>query len=216
MNNRSIAPAILAQTLEEYNEQMNRISEFAERIHIDITDGSFAPSPSVLASELWWPEDKVIDIHAMVWKPEDYLVDLINLKPDLVIFHAECNGDLPAVFATLKQYEIRCGLAILRSTVPSTIKNLIELADHLMIFSGNLGQYGGTAHLMQLEKVRMLKNINPVAEISWDGGVNADNAYTLVQGGVNVLNVGGFIHNSDNPKTNYDMLVTEINKQGVI
>lgn len=37
---------------------------------------------------------------------------------------------------------------------------------------------------MQLEKIRLIKAINPSVEIGWDGGVAVDNAYSLVQGGV--------------------------------
>lgn len=62
-----------------------------------------------------------------------------------------------------------------------------------MVFSGRLGRFGGTASLMQLEKIRLIKPINSNLEIGWDGGVTTDNAYSLVQGGVNVLNVGGAI-----------------------
>ena len=85
-----------------------------------------------------------------------------------------------------------------------------------MVFSGELGQYGGTASLMQLEKVRLIKGINPKAEIGWDGGVNVENAYTLTQGGVDVLNTGGAISESNNPADTYATLVKEINKHGVI
>ena len=56
---------------------------------------------------------------------------------------------------------------------------------------GHLSFGGG---LMQLEKIRLVKMINPNVEIGWDGGVMVDNAYSLVQGGVNILNVGGTIH----------------------
>lgn len=213
---RSIAPAILAQDKNQFNEQMNKVQDFAERIHLDFTDGNFAPVPSVALNEMWVPEGVKFDIHAMVWNPEQHLVDIVNMKPNAAIFHAECNGNLPAVFATLRQYDIKPGLAILRSTVPETIKDLIKQADHILIFSGNLGQFGGTAHLMQLEKIKMIKKMNPEAEIGWDGGVNDDNTYTLVQGGVNVLNVGGYLQHSDDPKASYDLLVSEMNRQGVI
>lgn len=64
--------------------------------------------------------------------------------------------------------------------------------------------------------MRLVKAINPEAEIGWDGGVNVDNAYTLTQGGVDVLNVGGTIANSTEPGQVYAALVSEINKHGVI
>ena len=85
-----------------------------------------------------------------------------------------------------------------------------------MVFSGDLGHYGGTASLMQLEKVRLIKAINPNAEIGWDGGVSVDNAYTLTQGGVDVLNTGGAVANANDPALAYATLVKEINKHGVI
>jgi pentose-5-phosphate-3-epimerase len=55
-----------------------------------------------------------------------------------------------------------------------------------------------------------------MAEIGWDGGVAIDNAYTLTQGGVNVLNSGGAIQQAPDAKVAYDLLVQEINKKGVI
>ncbi len=85
-----------------------------------------------------------------------------------------------------------------------------------MIFSGDLGKFGGTASMMQLEKVRLVKKIKPNVEIGWDGGVQLDNAYTLSQGNVDVLNVGGAIAKSDNPAETYNELVKETNKHGVI
>lgn len=211
-----ISPAILAETPDEYKMQIDKVQPFAERIQIDISDGIFTPNFLINAQQIWWPKECLADIHAMVQQPAQHLQALISLKPNMVIFHAEAEGDLLQMFAYLKQYGIKAGVALLRPTVPSKVEAYIKEADHVMIFSGDLGKYGGTASLMQLEKVRLIKKINPEAEIGWDGGVNLDNAYTLTQGGVNVLNVGGAIQNADNPQIMYKRLVDEINKQGVI
>jgi hypothetical protein len=67
-----------------------------------------------------------------------------------------------------------------------------------------------------LPLAKAIKTINPNVEIGWDGGVNVDNAYTLTQGGVDVLNVGGAIANAAEPGQVYATLVSEINKHGVI
>lgn len=210
-----ISPTVLAENADVYKQQMEMVMTFAERVQVDITDGMFAQKFTVGVDDLWWPEELKVDIHAMVQRPEDYLVQLIRLKPNMVIFHAEAEGDMPAILATLKQYKIKAGIALQRPTVPSNKEAEIREADHVMIFSGNLGSFGGQASLMQLEKVRLIKRINPDAEIGWDGGVTVDNAYGIKQGGVDVLNVGSSIHNSPDPKATYDTLVTEINKKGV-
>lgn len=212
-----IAPAVLAENADQYKQTIDKIQPFANRIHVDVSDGEFAPTFTVGFNELWWPEGWEVDIHAMVARPAEHLQTLVQLKPSMVIFHAEADTEqLPSVLATLKQYNIKAGISLLRPTVPASVTNLIQQADHVMVFTGDLGKYGGTANLMQLEKVRLIKQINPEAEIGWDGGVNLDNAYTLTQGGVNVLNVGGAIQKAMDAETAYKQLVDEINKQGVL
>ncbi len=104
----------------------------------------------------------------------------------------------------------------MRATVPMDAAELISASDHVMIFSGDLGKYGGTASMMQLEKVRLVKNINASVEIGWDGGINVENAFSLAQGGVDVFNVGRAIQKALDPKAAYDALVAEISKQGAV
>ena len=211
-----IAPAILAENAQQYKEQVDRITGFAERVHIDLTDGEFAPTVTVSIPELWAPEGWTIDIHAMVNKLDEYVPKLIALRPHLIIIHAEAEGDVLGALKEIKRSGIMAGLALLRPTVPQTVEELIKEAEHVLIFSGELGKFGGTASLMQLEKIRLVKMINPNVEIGWDGGVMVDNAYSLVQGGVNILNVGGTIQKATDPPAMFAKLQQEISKTGVL
>lgn len=209
-----IAPTITVSTLEEFQASIARIEPFAKRVHIDISDGQFAPVEMVSVDEIYWPKEWIVDVHAMVKQPLDYVGKLIAMKPNLITFHAESDIDIVPVIKSIQQYGIKAGVALLKSTVPSTVTEAIKAADHVLIFSGNLGYYGGTASMMQLEKIRLIKKINPKVEIGWDGGVNPSNAFTLSQGGVDVLNTGGAINKADDPAAVYAKLVEEINKQG--
>ena len=211
-----ITPAILAENAAQYKEQVDRITGFAERVHIDISDGEFAPTLTVSIPELWAPEGWMVDIHAMVDKLDEYIPKLIALRPNMIIVHAEAKGDVQTTLTQIRQAGINAGLALLRSTVPRTVEEMIKLADHVMIFSGELGRFGGNASLMQLEKLRLIKSINPGVEIGWDGGVSIDNAYSLVQGGVNVLNVGGVIQKASDPHAIFSKLQQEISKTSVL
>jgi len=211
-----IAPTILSETAEDYKASVERLTPFAQRVHIDISDGEFAPNFLLPAGQLYWPANWQVDIHAMVARPSEHVAQLIAIKPSLIIVHAEVQEDVAAVLNQIKTAGIKAGIALQRTTVPSTVAEAIKLADHVMIFSGDLGKNGGTASLMQLEKIRLIKAINPAVEIGWDGGVNIENAYTLSQGNVNVLNVGGAIATADDPAATYAALTKEINKHGVI
>lgn len=211
-----VVPTITVETIDQLRESTERLKPFARRVHVDISDGEFAPTFLLGANQLFWPEGWEVDVHAMVVRPSEHMAQLIQLKPSLVILHAEAQEDIVPHLQALKQAGIKAGIGLLKSTVPATVQAAIENADHVMIFSGELGRHGGTASMMQLEKIRLVRKIKPSVEVGWDGGVNAENAYTLTQGGVDVLNVGGAIANSPNPAETYNELVKEINKHGVI
>src|SRR3954463_7436228 len=206
-----ISPAVLAETPDDYKAQIEKIHSFTERVHIDICDGEFAPSFTVGAAQVWWPQEWIVDIHAMVARPSEHLETLVSLKPHLIIFHAEANEDIVPVLEHVKKFGIKAGVALQRKTVPSSVQAAIEASDHVMIFSGDLGKYGGVASMMQLEKVRLIRAIRQDIEIGWDGGVTIENAYSLAQGGIDVLNVGGTIAKAADPQTVYATLVNEIN-----
>lgn len=212
----TIVPCVTVSTPEEYKASLERVHLFAQRVHVDISDGVFAPIELLDPSQIWWPQEWEVDIHAMVGQPSAYVAQLIALKPHMITFHAEVKEDILPVLQQIKQVGIKAGVALLKPTVPSDVAGLIEAADHVMIFSGELGKYGGTASMMQLEKVRLVKNINAGAEIGWDGGVSVENVLSLAQGGVDVLNTGGAIQKAADPKVAYDALVNEVNKQGVM
>ncbi|NCU38031.1 hypothetical protein EOL96_03195 [Candidatus Saccharibacteria bacterium] len=211
-----IAPTILCETDDDYKTTIERLHPFAKRVHIDLADGEFAPTFTVGVNQIWWPQEWIVDIHAMVARPSQYVDALIQMKPSTVIFHAEASEDLAPSLEKLKQAGIKVGVGLLKPTVPTTVQHYIEAADHVLVFSGDLGHYGGSASLMQLEKVRLIRMIHPEVEIGWDGGANTENAFSLAQGGVDVINCGGSIHKTQDPSAAYAQLVGEINKHSVI
>ena len=211
-----IAPSITVETEDQYRTAIEKFKPFAQRVHIDISDGEFAPVALFSVENLWWPREWIVDIHAMVSHPADYIDRIIALGPHLITVHVETGIDVVPLLEKIKKAGIKAGVALLKPSVPSTVSDAIGAADHVLVFSGDLGHYGGTASLMQLEKVRLIKAINPKVEIGWDGGVSIDNAFTLTQGGVNVLNTGGALSKAADPATVYVELTKEINKQGVI
>lgn len=211
-----IVPTILCETPDEYKATVERLHPFAKRVHIDLTDGEFAPTFTVGVNQLWWPQEWQVDIHAMVAHPSQYVDALVQMKPYSVIFHAETAEDLTPIIQKLKAAGIKAGVALLKTTVPVTVQPYIEAAEHVLVFSGNLGHYGGTASLMQLEKVRLIRNIQPNVEVGWDGGANLENIFSLAQGGVDVINCGGAVNNQPDAAAAYKQLVDELNKHSVI
>lgn len=212
----TIAPAVLCESIEDYQATITRLEPFATRVHIDISDGEFAPTFTVGVNQLYWPTNWEVDLHAMVARPSEYLPALLALNPRTIIFHAEVAEDLTPTLEQLKAAGVKAGVALLRPTVPKLFAPYIELADHVMVFSGDLGHHGGKASLMQLEKVRLIRSIHPSVEVGWDGGASVENVFSLAQGGIDVVNAGGAICEANDANAAYDALVAEVNKQGVI
>ncbi|HTE58029.1 MAG TPA: hypothetical protein VK694_04760 [Verrucomicrobiae bacterium] len=201
-----ICPTITAYEPHEYREQMERVTPFAKRVHIDLMDGQFAPTTSPELERIWWPHDVTADIHLMYQNPMNYLSQLIKLKPNLVVIHNEAHVHHMHFAAELHKHDIQVGLAILHDTPIEHAFQIMHSFDHVLIFSGNLGHHGGQADLGCLDKVQKVRAHHPDAEISWDGGINDQNIKTLADGGVDILNVGGFIQKSPNPKDAYAKL----------
>lgn len=213
-----VVPALLGQTKEELDTLWLRVQPFANRVHIDMMDGQFAPGSSATPTDLSWSEGWEVDIHLMYQQPMEQLSAIVAMdpKPSLVVFHAEAEGDLLAFAKGLQDAGIKAGVALMRSTVPEDKKDLIAAVDHVLIFSGDLGKYGGKANMLQLEKVQLIRKLNDQVEVGWDGGANVDNSYTLALGGIDVINVGSALASADDPGEVYRKFDFEVHRKDVL
>lgn len=211
----SIVPAILSTDKQDYRSQIERINTFTRRVQIDVTDGVFAPNQTLDITSVWWPKNWQADLHMMVSQPSDYMDTILKLSPSLCILHAEASENLLPIFEKLKAASIKTGVALLPSTYPGNVKPYIDVADHVLIFAGQLGMQGGQADMMQTEKIPLVRNMKPELEIGWDGGANVTNIRALAHADLDVINVGSAISGSPNPAETYQELVAEIDKNGV-
>ena len=212
----SIVPAILTDNKVEYRAQVERINVFTRRVQIDVTDGIFAPNETLDVTNVWWPRNWEADLHLMAANPSESLDTILKLNPSLCILHAEANEDLLPTFKALKDAGIKVGVALLPSTFPGNVKQYIDVADHVLIFAGQLGVQGAPADLMQMEKIPLIRNMKPEVEIGWDGGANMTNIRALAHADLDVINVGSAIAQSENPAQTFQELVAEIDKNGVV
>jgi ribulose-phosphate 3-epimerase len=202
----TICPTVLAENVDDYKVQVERIAPFASRLHIDLSDGDFAPSKTIAPDEVWWPGGMRADLHVMYRRPFEHAEILLDLAPQLIILHAEAEGDFVGFIEEAHHRGIEVGLALLPQTSPELIRPVLDFVDHVLIFSGNLGHFGGQADLRMLTKIKHIKKVAPRIELGWDGGVNNHNAKALSMSGVQVLNTGGFIQKAENPEEAYNTL----------
>lgn len=206
----TICPTITTDNPDTYARQVELTLSYAHRIHIDLADGVFTPNRLMDIENVWWPGGVRADLHVMYRQPFDHLPALLALNPQLIIVHAEADGDFLAFAAECHKHGIEVGVALLPETLVEAIAPALHVIDHVLIFSGHLGHFGGHADMSLLGKVQQLRQLKPQVEIGWDGGVNDKNARALALGGVDVLNAGGYLHGSMAPKTAYVKLLSEV------
>jgi len=199
-----IVPTVTAENEKNFINQYKLVSSFAGRIHLDIMDGQFAPTVSPTPNKSWFDaSNTILDIHVMHKEPNLVINELIGLNPNLIIVHAETAIDIPLLATKLRSAQINTGLALLQDTKIEDIEYLFPHIQHVLIFGGHLGYHGGVANLKMLEKAKYIKSRYKHLELSWDGGANRENIDEIVQSGIDVLNVGGAIHNAANPRDEY-------------
>ena len=120
------------------------------------------------------------------------------------------------IFQTLKEADIKTGLALVPTTFPGNVKHYIDVVDHVLVFAGQIGVQGAQADLMQMEKIALIRNMKPELEIGWDGGANLSNVRALAHADLDVINVGSAISQAENPAQAFEDLVAEIDKNGVV
>ena len=211
-----IAPTLLTSDPEEFTRAITLYPTFVKRMQIDVIDGSFVATTTIPDSAIAaLPQNIQVDMHLMVARPSEHMPHILRLKPHLCILHAEAAENLLPIFAQLKHAGIKTGVALMQRTYPGLVEQYIKAADHVLVFAGALGRNGGKADLLQVEKVKLVRKINPNAEIGWDGGVGKDNVRTLAHSNINVINVGSYILKADDPKAAYEELCTEAIQRGV-
>jgi ribulose-phosphate 3-epimerase len=199
-----IVPTVTAEDIDNFIIQYKLVSSFANRIHLDIMDGKFAPTISPTPNKSWFGfKGSILDIHIMHSRPELVIDDLLELSPSLVIVHAESNTDVPLLASKLRLLNIKTGIALLPETNIDEIEYILPHVQHVLIFGGHLGFHGGVADLKMLEKAKSIKSIYKNIELSWDGGANINNIKAIVESGIDVVNVGSAIHTANNPKDAY-------------
>lgn len=208
-----ICPTVTALNTHQYREQIERVESFAQTIHIDIMDGVFVKTQSPGIAQIWWPKNLRAHLHLMVYSPLHILQHAIDLNPEMIIVHAEADmGEVIEVLMRLKHTKIKSGLALLSETDPEAddVFGMLSMADHALIFSGNLGYQGGKAKMTDITKVQKIRKNFPDINIGWDGGINDNNIAKLKESGIGYFNVGAYIQKSENPKDSFIKLSQSI------
>ena len=201
-----LAPSILSADFTNLAQQIRMVEiGGADWIHCDVMDGHFVPNitfgPSIVKAA-----HKVtklpIDVHLMIENPGKYLEDYIKAGASFVSVHIEEVVHLNRTINRIKELGAKAGVVINPATPVSSVVDVAEYIDLLLIMTVNPG-FGGQKFIPNSirrikEAVTLRSEMNANFLIEIDGGVNVETAKTAFEAGAEVFVAGSSIFKADN------------------
>ena len=200
-----LAPSILSADFSQLGKQVELIEKGgADLIHVDVMDGHFVPNISFGAAVMKSVEKCVslnFDVHLMIENPDDYIEDFMTLRTEFITVHQEACTHLHRTIGHIKNLGAKAGVSLNPATPVSTLEEILDELDLVLIMSVNPG-FGGQKFInSSLRKIKKLSEIRRERgldfQIEVDGGVNLDNAPLLAEAGIEIAVAGSSVFGAD-------------------
>ncbi len=196
-----ILPSILSADFRCLGQQIAEVEQAgADRIHVDVMDGRFVPNITIgpLVVEAARKSTSLpLDVHLMIVEPERYLADFASAGADIILVHQEACPHLHRTVEQIKQLDKQAGVVLNPSTSVTSLEEVIDMLDQVLIMSVNPGFGGQRFIASSTQKVRRLQRLlqerGAQAAIEIDGGIDPTTAPAVVAAGASLLVAGSAV-----------------------
>ena len=200
-----VAPSLLSADFSRLGEEIKIVEQAgAELLHIDVMDGHFVPNLTFgapVVADLRKVTNIIFDVHLMVTNPQDYVMPFAKAGADLLTFHVETAPHMHRIIQNIKENNMKVGIALNPGTSLSTIEEVLDEIDMVLLMTVNPG-FGGQKFianvLNKIDKLKkMLSDRNLEIDIQVDGGINEVTAKQVIQKGANILVAGSAVYEAN-------------------
>ncbi len=209
-----IGPSILSADFARLGEEVAMVVEAgADLLHLDVMDAHFVPNLTfgpMIVEAIGRLTDLPLDTHLMVTDPDRYLDDYLKAGATRIDFHLEPFGEseridrADTIIERLQAAGLESAIAVNPETPVDWVYPYLDRLDAVLIMTVHPG-FGGQKLIPEcLEKIpplveRIESQGRPI-EIGVDGGVNSDNAASIVESGANMLVAGSSVFKAPDPE----------------
>lgn len=203
-----IAPSILSCDFGRLNQEIRTIESYCDRIHVDVMDGHFVPNITIGPPVVKMIHSKKpLECHLMIEEPERYVEAFAKAGASIIIIHQETCPHLHRNIQQIKDLGLKVGVALNPATSLSTIEDVLDVVDMVLLMTVNPG-FGGQKFLkLVLPKIRELRAMKPHLDIEVDGGITDKTARLVKKAGANILVSGSYIFGLKNRKKAIESLL---------
>src|ERR1700733_2237953 len=210
-----LAPSILSADFARLGEQVRAASDGgASVIHVDIMDGHFVPNLTIgppVVKSLRRVTELPLDCHLMIEDPDEFIPAFAEAGADWISVHQEACRHLNRTLHLIKSHDCLAGVVINPATPVSTLEEVLDIVDYVLVMSVNPG-FGGQKFIPgALHKMRRLAEIRSQRRLAYrievDGGVALATVVDVVRAGAEILVAGNAVFGSGNPKQNAEALL---------
>lgn len=203
-----ILPSILSADFARLGEDIAKVERAGISIlHVDIMDGHFVPNLTIgppVVKSIRKITRLTLDVHLMVSDPDKYAPIFIEAGADHVLVHQEVCPHLDRTLRMIQSEGAKAGVVLNPATPVTTLVDVLDVADYVLIMSVNPG-FGGQRFIPNaLRKVRTLaawrKERGLQLPIEIDGGISLENIGDAVRAGVDWVVAGSAIFHSEDPE----------------
>ncbi|MBW7838530.1 MAG: ribulose-phosphate 3-epimerase [Chitinophagaceae bacterium] len=209
-----IAPSLLSADFLNLERDCKMLDKSeADYFHLDVMDGRFVPNISFgmsIIKQMRKTTSKFFDVHLMILEPEKYAEDFRKAGADGLTVHLEACVHLHRNLQQIRSLGMKTGVAINPHTPVDLLRDVIHDIDLVCLMSVNPG-FGGQSFIPHsLQKIKDLRQLiterNTHTLIEVDGGVNTENAGTIIAAGADVLVAGNAVFSSPDPSATISQL----------
>ena len=198
-----IAPSILAANALYMGDAVRLIRDAGcDAIHFDVMDGVFVPNISFgpgLLADIKKEFDLFMDVHLMLVNPLQYVDVFAQNGANAITVHLESDTFAQAI-RRIHSLGLRTGVSLKPGTPASVVSKLDFIPDQVLVMTVEPGFGGQKLQPEMIQKVAEIRKLGYQGLIEVDGGVNLENAQSLVNAGADILVLGTKFFGAKDPK----------------